>query len=119
MKEINLAPYPIGPEGSLVDEDQEPIERPTVDPRKFLDDALLSPILKHAGPRLLDAHNFVNRIRQHKGNSLLVDDKEYKQLLTVTNIPDMAGATMGFGENEVEMIRRILEAPEVEVAKKE
>ncbi len=107
MKEINLAPYAFA------------VGEGTFDMRQFLSEAALSPLMKLGGLRLLETHNLVNRIRQHEGDSLLVDEKEYKQLVAVTKIPEMAGATMGFSANEVEMVRRILEAPDVDVKKKE
>lgn len=106
MKEIDLTPYEI--QG----------HQDKFDPRIFLGEALLSPLLKLSGLDLLASFKLADKIQTCPTDKLLVDDKEYTKIKKVTDIPAMAGAAMGFGRNEVEMVRRILEAPDVEVEKK-
>ncbi len=107
MKEINLTPYEISG------------HKDKFEPKIFLGETLLSPLLKLGGLDLLASFKLADKIQTCSTDKLLVDDKEYAKIKKVTELPSMAGAAIGFGRNEVEMIRRILEAPEVEVTKKD
>ncbi len=106
MKEIDLSPYAIAG------------HKDKFEPRIFLGETLLSPLLKLGGLELLASFKLADRIQVCETDKLLVDDKEYAKIKRVTELPSMAGAAIGFGRNEVEMIRRILEAPDVQIEKK-
>lgn len=70
---------------------------------------LLSPQLQLNGPELLKAQKVAEKVMAAKEGDLLLEEAEWeravKALQTVT----------GLGRNDVEMVRRVLEAPEVPV----
>ncbi len=106
MKEIDLTPYAVVG------------HKDNFEPRVFLGETLLSPLLKLSGLELLASFKLADRIQTCETDKLPVNDTENAKIKRVTEITSMTGAAIGFGRNEVEMIRRILEAPEVEVEKK-
>ena len=61
------------------------------------------------GQKLLDAFALAEIIRKEPSLECLLDDAQHKELVAATN------QFQGFGENEILLVKRILEAPEVEV----
>jgi len=74
---------------------------------------LFHPDLKLGGVELLKQNELAGKILNAEPGDLLLEEAEYNKLTQAINV------IKGYGRNEVELVRRILEAPEVEVEAKE
>lgn len=101
-RKLDITPYKVGEDG------------PEMDPKSMLANLLLAPLLRLGGEELLDSFNLANRIKK-ADSEVNVDGPDYARLVKVTKLPQLEGASGGFGIQEVELIRRILRAPEVEL----
>jgi len=79
------------------------------DVRKSLRTVLVSPMLRLNGVRLLEHSELATKIGTHPADELLVDAADYKRLTAAFEKLE------GLGGADVEFVRRVLKAPEVEV----
>jgi hypothetical protein len=70
---------------------------------------LFVPNLKLAGAALIRNNVLAMKIESCEKESILLEEEEWGRLKTATDVHD------GFGRDDVEMVRRIQEAEEVEV----
>lgn len=70
---------------------------------------LFHPELKLGGRDLLEAGKLSDKIEFCKDDAILLEESEYKRLVSSLEI------IKGFGKNEVELVKRVFEAPEVSV----
>ena len=81
--------------------------------RKSLTNLLCSPHRELNGAALLKAHRLATLIEDEESDSLLLSDEQYKEL-------ESAFETFrGFVATDAEMVKRVLEAPEVDVEEKQ
>ncbi len=73
---------------------------------------LFHPELKLGGMELLKQNELAGKILNSEDPDVLLEEAEYEQIKRAINV------VKGFGRNEVELVRRILEAPKVEVEAK-
>jgi len=104
-RKIDLTNYPAP---GLVQESGEPV---TYEVPSSMVALLFHPELKLSALDTLAANRLAEKIEQ-AGASVLLDSAEYAQLKRAVD------TFKGFTRNEVELVRRILEAPEVEVTEK-
>jgi hypothetical protein len=102
MRKINLDPY----EAEL--ETTEGLKKAPYDVRMSLSNLLFNPGLKLNSRDLLDNDRLSQKIL--KGNSdILLEEAEYKRLRSAIE------GFNGFTKTDVELVRRVLDAPEVPV----
>ena len=73
---------------------------------------LFHPDLKLDGMGLLKQNELAGKILHSEDPEILFEEAEYQQIKRAINV------VTGYGRNEVELVRRVLEAPEVEVEAK-
>ena len=73
---------------------------------------LFLPALQLQAKELLERDKLANKINDAKDGFILLEDAEFKK------VEDAVNAHKGFGKNDVEFVRRVLEAETVEVAEK-
>jgi hypothetical protein len=76
--------------------------------KEMLVGVLLHPALNITGAELYTRMPIANKIQAANG-SILLEDEEYNKLLSAVN------TIKGFGMNDREMVRRVIEAEEVKV----
>ena len=82
------------------------------DVRGSVIDALLNRVLHLGGQKLLDQMDFARRLRDEANNVILLNQEEHSRIVSaVASLTDLTYI-------EEEFIRRILQAPEVEVQEK-
>ena len=112
MRKIDLKPYPV----RMFDAEGKQTQIPY-----NIRDSIVSILLasgpattQRLGPAELLKHNAIGeKILDAKDDELLLEEDEYQRLKRAFD------AFTGYGRAEVEMVRRILEAPEVEVETKQ
>lgn len=72
---------------------------------------LFSPVLKLTGLTLLKQDELARKVA-NSGEELLLEEEEYQR------VRDAIEKTEGLGKNDVEFVRRIIEAPKVDVSVK-
>ena len=82
------------------------------DMKKSVSDIILAPPLKLNGAALLKNYKLAEKILDCKDTHILLDFQEYGVIRNATEVLDV------FSKNDVELIRRIHEAEEVEVEEK-
>jgi hypothetical protein len=82
------------------------------DVKKSLGDIILAPQLKLNGTALLRNFRVASRIIDCLEESILLETQDYGLLLEAVDKLDL------FGKNDVELVRRIIEAEEVTVTEK-
>lgn len=70
---------------------------------------LFQPELKLGGVELLKQNQLAEKILQHQEPEILLEDAEYNKIKQAINL------VKGFGKNDVELVRRVLEAEDVSV----
>jgi hypothetical protein len=98
MRKISLDPYNI-----VVEEKEVPFLV-----KESIYNALYHPDLRLSAKDLLDNDRLAQKIKAC-GNVALLEEEEYQRVLQAFN------TIKGFGSNDVELVRRVLEASEVEV----
>ena len=73
---------------------------------------LFHPDLKLSGMELLKQNELAGKILHSEDPEILFEEAEYNKIKQAINV------VTGYGRNEVELVRRVLEAPEVEVEAK-
>ena len=73
---------------------------------------LFHPELQLGGMALLEQNELAGKILVNDGKEILLEDSEYAKVKQPFDI------IKGFGKNDVELVRRILQAETVEVAEK-
>lgn len=103
MKKIDLKPYKI----KLLNREGQPVE---VDYsiKESIVNLLLSPELKLNGRDLLLAHKLASKVEDYDKESILLETIEYDKIVKAVD------TFKGFGKNDVEFCRRILEAESVD-----
>jgi hypothetical protein len=104
MRKINLDPY----EAEL--ETTEGLKKAPYDVRMSLSNLLFNPGLKLNSRDLLDNDRLSQKILgRESGSSILLEETEYKRLRSAIE------GFNGFTKTDVELVRRVLDAPEVPV----
>jgi hypothetical protein len=103
MRKINLDPY----EAEL--ETTEGMKKAPYDVRMSLSNLLFNPGLKLNSRDLLDNDRLSQKILTEKTSSALLEEAEYKRLKSAVE------SFNGFTKTDVELVRRVLDAPEVPV----
>lgn len=80
--------------------------------RESMVEMLFNPSLGLSAKDLLDRDPLARRIKDLPGNDLLLEEEEYKKVLTALE------ALRGLGRHDVEFAKRVLNAPTVEVQAK-
>lgn len=107
MKKINLENYDVNVRN------KEEIEKIPYKVKESLSNILFHPANKLSGRDLLLAHKLGNKIEECKEDHILLEEVDYLKLKkSVENIE-------GFTKNDVEFVKRVLEAEDVEVKEKE
>lgn len=104
VKRIELDNYEIEmqtPDGSLV--------KVPYDVKKSIGDIILAPQLKLNGSALLKNYSIAEKFFKSKESYILLEFSDYSVIRNAIESLEI------FGKNEVELIKRILEAKEVEV----
>ena len=70
---------------------------------------LLSPLLKLNGRELLLSQKLASKILESKEDYILLEGVDYDKLCKAVN------AHEGFSKHDIELVRRVLEAPDVKV----
>jgi len=73
---------------------------------------LFQPALKLNAVQVLEQNKLAEKILQHEGDEILLEDAEYGKIKHAIDI------TVGFGKNDVELVRRVLEAEDADVIEK-
>jgi hypothetical protein len=100
MKNLDISEYPVSVEGREVK-------------YRFRDsivNLMFNPELRLTGLELLKQDILARKVMDSTGDALLLEDAEYAR------IKQAIEAFRGFGRNDVELVRRVLECPEVKVA---
>ena len=110
MRRLDLAEFEVSsaPYGTISGDGAG--ELLTYNVRQSLTELLFS--FKYRGPELLEADALARKIRDWTGGDLLLEEEEYARLRRIVEELDV------FGPQDVELVRRVLEAPEVEVEEK-
>lgn len=104
MRVIDTTPYVgegRGPDGS-------PVPLPPYDIRTSLIEILFLPSLQLGARQALERDDLARKIKACEGSDLLLEDAEYQQIESAVN------GFKGYGRNDVEFVRRVLEAKKVE-----
>lgn len=80
--------------------------------RESIVEMLFNPSLGLSAKDLLDRDPLARRIKDLPGNDLLLEEAEYKKVLTALE------ALRGLGRHDVEFVKRVFNAPTVEVQAK-
>lgn len=107
-RKLDLSEYPIFAENgeAAIGEDNEPV---TYDVRKSILNLMFHPGLRLGRVELLEQDDLAKKILKCDGESLLLDEAEYgKVKRAIDNFT-------GYSRNDVEFVKRIVNAPEVEV----
>mgnify|MGYP001619773014 FL=1 len=108
MRQIDLTEYEL--EIKIPPQDGKPdTEKFRYDVRGSLIEVLFAPELQLKARDILDRDDLARKIRDWKNNLLILEEAEFEKL---KHAIENAG---GLGRNEIQLIRRILEAPQVEV----
>jgi hypothetical protein len=103
MRKINLDPYqvqiPKG-DGTMVADNYEV--------RESIIQSLYAPALRLGVRELLDNDRLAQKIKQ-AGSDLLLEEEEYSRVLKAFE------TIINYTQNDVELVRRVLDAPEVPV----
>ena len=103
MKKISLEDYKVEvktPNGT---------EKTTYEVKTSIANLLFNPELKLGGVALLEQNKLAEKILNCKDSEILFEDAEYAKVKQAFDI------VKGFGRNDVELVRRILEAEDVNV----
>ena len=109
MRRLDLSDYTI----RLSDEKGEPIEVPYL-VRSSLASLLIRPDLHLSAVEVLQREKLVLRILDGP-SPLLLEEADYDKLKSSVDLFRGQGPEDGWTRNDVELIRRVLEAPTVEV----
>lgn len=104
MRKINLENYHF----DGVDEKGEPKKFP-YNMRGNLIAVLFQRELNLNGVELLERDDLARKIRDCKGNEILLEGSEYEK------VKQAVDTFTGYGQHDVKFVRRVLEAPEVKV----
>jgi len=77
--------------------------------REGLANIITSPQQKHKGFRQLTFDDLARKIMKHKGDSIILEQSEYDMLHRCCD------AISGYSRNDSELLRRVQDAPEVEL----
>ncbi len=108
MKKINLKNYEV--EGK--DEKGDLVKAP-YEVKGSMVSILYHPDLKLGGRDLLLAHKLADKIESCKKNFILLEEIDYQKLKKAVD------TATGFSKHDVEFVKRILEAEDVEVEEKD
>jgi uncharacterized protein YacL (UPF0231 family) len=103
MKKINLKDYEVEvrtPTGT---------NRVNYEVKTSIIGLLFQPELKLNGVELLKQNQLAEKILQHQEPEILLEDAEYNKIKQAIDL------VKGFGKNDVELVRRVLEAEDVSV----
>ena len=106
MREINLDPYLV--EATLPDGSKKSFP---YDVRTSICNALYFPELKLGVQDLLENDRLAQKIKAWPDQTLLLEEAEYSRVSVAFE------AHRGYNERDVELVRRVMEAPEVAVTK--
>lgn len=106
MKKIDLTPYNI----NGIDEKGKKITMP-YDVKESIISVIFHPNLKLDGRQLLLRGKLEEKIKKSNGE-LLVEDADYASIKSSFEL------VTGFGRNDVELVKRVLEAETIEVKQK-
>lgn len=101
MKKVDITDYEV--DGTKSNGEKE---KYSVKVKMMFGHLLLHPNLKLNGRSLLEASKLVDKIDGTDKPYLLLEDAEHTRLVTAID------AVTGLGKNEVELVKRILEAPD-------
>ena len=107
MRKINFENYTVtvrSPDGELRDV--------PYDVKDSIVGLLFHADLKLSGMELLKQNELAGKILHSKDPEILFEEAEYNKIKQAINV------VTGYGRNEVELVRRVLEAPAVEVEAK-
>lgn len=107
MRRIDLSNYTI----TLRKEDGERVELP-YEMKESTIEVLFARELQLSGVELLARDDLARKIRDCPDGSILLEEQEWKKLVNAVN------TVTGLTEQDVKLVRRIVEAPEVEVEQK-
>lgn len=99
MRKLAIANYKVKVNGTETD----------YDVRDSLADMLLAPNLKLNGTGLLANNALATKIAEAPGPDVLLEEAEYQTLRNACN------TLTGYARQDVELVRRVMEAPEVTV----
>jgi hypothetical protein len=116
MRRIDMEPYEVNVQVPVLGEDGQAIGQKTVvQPyavRRSLELLLFNQNQQLTADQALTRDELKQKIRCTAADVLLLEAAEYEQIVAALD------AARGFGENDVEFIRRIKDAPDVEVEEK-
>jgi hypothetical protein len=88
---------------------EKPAEPPEYDVRNTLIEVLFSPELRLSAMDALERDSLARKIKDCPTNTLLLEEAEWQK------IKQGLESLHGFGRNDIEFIRRVINAPEVAV----
>jgi hypothetical protein len=103
MRRIELASYKVSETGAPDAEEHD------YDVRWSLGEVLLARDQGLTARQLLENHDLFRKLRDHPQDTILLEEAEYQRLRQAVE------QITGYSRFDVEMVRRVLEAPEVEV----
>lgn len=104
MKKIKLEDYEVE-----VRTPKEGIKQTNYEVKTSIIGLLFQPELRLSGVELLKQNKLAEKILQYKDSEILLEDAEYNKIKQAVDV------VKGFGKNDVELVRRILEAEDVSV----
>jgi len=107
MRQIDLSNYTV----RVRNEQGEWVDLP-YETKDSMIELLFARDLQLSGAELLDRDDLARKIRDCADGHILLEEEEWKKLFTSVN------TVKGLGRPDVEFVRRILEAPKVEVEPK-
>lgn len=110
MRKLELSPYPVQmetPEGG--------VSTVSYSVRDSLVNLLFSPDLRLSGVLLLKQDTLARKILDSPDPFILLEEEEYGRVRTAVESFPGPSARIGFQRNDVELIRRVLDCPEVKV----
>jgi len=112
MRKIELKPYSV--KGRQLDDETGEVKVVDVpyDVKVSLVSVLFHPDLQLKAHELLERDKLANKINDCKDGSILLEEAEYSKLTQAIEV------VKGFTKNDVEFVRRILEAEQVSVKEK-
>lgn len=106
MRKLDLRSYKLV---NALDPDAEPDD---YDVRNTLGEVLLAADLNLNASQLLANHDLFRKLRDHPEDIILLEEIEWGRLVAAFE------TVTGFSKNDVELVQRVLKAPEVEVQEK-
>ncbi len=112
MRQIDLTNYTVEVQVQLEGQKIPNVEKFAYDVRGSLIEMLFSPDLGLRARGLLDQEDLARKIRDCPNHTLLLEEEDYKKVLKAIE------TVSGLGQNDLELIHRVVDAKQVEVEAK-